>query len=52
MSSALVLPLIAALEESPESLGTSKWAFGGFAFVVLVGLLAVTLIFGKGRPHS
>jgi hypothetical protein len=49
MSSALVLPLIAALEGNP---GTSKWAFGIFTIVVLVGLLVITLIFGKGRPHS
>ncbi len=49
MSSALVLPLIVALESNP---GTSKWAFGIFAFLVLAALLVVTLIFGKGRPHS
>ena len=53
MSSALVLPLIVALEESnPEGVGMSKWAFGIFVFVTLVGLLVVTLILGKGRPHS
>jgi hypothetical protein len=53
MSSALVLPLIVALEESnAEGVGMSKWAFGIFTFVTLVGLLVVTLIFGKGRPHS
>jgi hypothetical protein len=53
MSSALVLPLIVAVEESnPEGVGMSKWVFGIFSFVVLVALLAITLIFGKGRPHS
>ncbi|HYU83932.1 MAG TPA: hypothetical protein VEK80_03920 [Kribbellaceae bacterium] len=53
MSTALVLPLIAAMEEAKsESLAESKWAFGIFAFVVLAGLLVITLIFGKGRPHS
>jgi hypothetical protein len=52
MSSALVLPLITAVEEASEGVGMSKWAFGIFAFVVLVGLLLITLIFGKGRPHS
>jgi hypothetical protein len=52
MSSALVLPLIVALSETPEGAGMSKWAYGIFSFVVLVGLLLVTLIFGKGRPHS
>ncbi|HZO64303.1 MAG: hypothetical protein ACRDP9_15610 [Kribbellaceae bacterium] len=53
MSSALVLPLIVALSEAePEGAGMSKWAFGIFVLVVLVGLLLVTLIFGKGRPHS
>jgi hypothetical protein len=52
MSSALVLPLIAALEKSTEGVGMSKWAFGIFAFAALAGLLAITLIFGKGRPHS
>jgi hypothetical protein len=49
MSSALVLPLIVALE---ESFGTSKWVFGIFTFLVLATLLVITLIFGKGRPHS
>jgi hypothetical protein len=48
MSSALVLPLIVAL----ESPGMSKWAFGIFTFVTLAALLVITLIFGKGRPHS
>ena len=52
MSSALVLPLIVAAAEKSEGVGMSKWAFGIFAFIVLVGLLLVTLIFGKGRPHS
>lgn len=52
MSSALVLPLIAAVEESSEGVGMSKWVFGISAFAILVGLLLVTLIFGKGRPHS
>ena len=49
MSSALVLPLIVALESNP---GMSKWAFGIFTFVVLAALLVITLIYGKGRPHS
>jgi hypothetical protein len=53
MSSALVLPLIVALSEAePEGAGMSKWVFGIFVLVVLGGLLLVTLIFGKGRPHS
>jgi hypothetical protein len=53
MSSALVLPLLLAVEAShSEGVGMSKWVFGVFTIVVLVGLLVVTLILGKGRPHS
>jgi hypothetical protein len=50
---ALLAPHLAALEEAAgESSGPSPWWYGLFALAVLVGLLAVTMILGKGRPHS
>ena len=30
----------------------SPWWYGGFALAVLVVMLLITLIMGKGRPHS
>lgn len=49
----LLLPQVAALEEaSVEASHISPWWYGGFALFVLVLLLAVTVIMGKGRPHS
>jgi hypothetical protein len=47
-----LVPLVTALEGAAEAEHISKWWFGGFAFVVFLLLLAVTLIMGKGRPHS
>ncbi len=48
-----LLPLLAAVEEAgSEAAHISPWWYGGFTLVVLVLLLAVTVIMGKGRPHS
>lgn len=49
----LLTPLVVALEEAAgDRSGPPAWAYGLFALVVLVGLLAITVILGKGRPHS
>ena len=49
----LLLPQLAVLEEAAsEASHISQWWYGGFALFVLVVLLAVTVIMGKGRPHS
>jgi hypothetical protein len=38
--------------EALRELPIPAWAFGLIAFVLLIGLLALTLAIGKGRPHS
>lgn len=48
----LLTPLLLALEEAAAGGQPSKWMFGLFALIVLSGLLAVTLILGKGRQQS
>jgi len=49
----LLTPLVVALEEAAGGhSGPPAWVYGLFALVVLGGLLLVTVIFGKGRPHS
>ena len=49
----LLVPQVAALEEANiEASHISPWWFGGFALFVLLLLLLVTVIMGKGRPHS
>ncbi|WP_328995817.1 hypothetical protein OG394_14255 [Kribbella sp. NBC_01245] len=48
----LLTPLLVALEEAAAGGQPSKWLFGLFALVVLFGLLAVTLILGKGRRQN
>lgn len=48
-----LVPQFAAVEEAAvDASHISKWWFGGFAMVVFLLLLAVTVIMGKGRPHS
>jgi hypothetical protein len=48
-----LLPLLAAVEEAGSEAGhISPWWYGGFSLFVLVALLAITVIMGKGRPHS
>jgi hypothetical protein len=48
-----LLPLLAAVEEAgSEAAHISPWWYGGFSLLVLVALLALTVIMGKGRPHS
>ena len=50
----LLVPQVAALAEAAgiETSHISPYWFGGFALFVLLLLLAVTVIMGKGRPHS
>ncbi|MER7244890.1 hypothetical protein [Kribbella sp. NPDC000426] len=48
----ILVPQVAALEGAVDTSHISKWWYGGFAFVVLLLLLLVTVIMGKGRPHS
>ncbi|HEY0620565.1 MAG TPA: hypothetical protein VGD15_23360 [Kribbella sp.] len=45
-----LLPQLGAA--AAEASVISPWWFGGFALFVLVLLLAITVIMGKGRPHS
>ncbi|WP_350277653.1 hypothetical protein [Kribbella sp. HUAS MG21] len=48
-----LVPLIAAVEAAAgEASHISKWWYGGFALFVLILLLVVTVVMGKGRPHS
>ena len=49
----LLLPQLAAVEEAASGAShISPWWYGGFALFVLVVMLLVTVIMGKGRPHS
>ncbi|HEU4946391.1 MAG TPA: hypothetical protein VFT31_04500 [Kribbella sp.] len=49
----LLVPQLAALEEAAgDKSDPSPWLFGLFSLVVLAALLAITVIMGKGRPHS
>ncbi|TDW23961.1 hypothetical protein [Kribbella kalugense] len=49
----ILVPQVAAIEAAAvEASHISKWWYGGFALVVFLLLLAVTVIMGKGRPHS
>jgi hypothetical protein len=48
-----LLPLLAVTQEGPvEASHISPWWYGGFTIFVLLLLLIVTVIMGKGRPHS
>jgi hypothetical protein len=50
---AYLLPQLAAAEEAAvEASHISPWWYGGFALFVLVVMLLVTVVMGKGRPHS
>lgn len=50
---ATFLPQLVAVEEaSKEASHISPYWYGGFALFVLVVMLLVTVILGKGRPHS
>ena len=40
------------LEAEAARLPIAAWGFGVIAFVLLLGLLALTWSIGKGRPHS
>jgi hypothetical protein len=49
----LLVPQVAAIQEAgAEASQISPWWYGGFALFVLVVLLLITVIMGKGRPHS
>ena len=48
----LLLPQLVALQEAGAKSQPSPFLFGGFALLVLVVLLAITVIMGNGRPHS
>lgn len=49
----LLLPHLAVAEDAAsEAAHISPWWYGGFSLVVLVALLVITMVFGKGRPHS
>jgi len=49
----LLVPQVAALEEAgTEASHISPYWYGGFALFVFVLLLVVTVVMGKGRPHS
>jgi hypothetical protein len=49
----LLAPQFVALEEAAgETSGPPPWLFGFFVLFVLLVLLAITVIMGKGRPHS
>ncbi|MEV6286461.1 hypothetical protein [Kribbella sp. NPDC051770] len=48
-----LLPQLAPLSEAAgEASHISPWWYGGFSLFVLVALLLLTVIMGKGRPHS
>jgi hypothetical protein len=48
-----LVPLIATADEAAVDVShISKWWYGGFALFVLLLLLVVTVVMGKGRPHS
>jgi hypothetical protein len=44
--------LLPASGEIVNELPFSVWAYGAVALVLFLALLAVTLSFGKGRPHA
>mgnify|MGYP006387439901 CR=1 FL=1 len=49
----LLLPQLAATEDAAEKAAQiSPWWYGGFSLAVLVVMLLITVIMGKGRPHS
>ncbi|WP_433020500.1 hypothetical protein [Kribbella sp. CA-294648] len=48
----LLLPHFAVADAAGEAAHISPWWYGGFSLFVLVGLLVITMVFGKGRPHS
>ncbi|GAA2813682.1 hypothetical protein [Kribbella solani] len=48
----ILVPQVAPVAAAAEASHISKWWFGGFTLFVLVLLLAITVIMGKGRPHS
>ena len=48
----MTLGLTLLQTEVERELPIDAWAFGVLGFVLLLGLLLLTLSIGKGRPHS
>jgi hypothetical protein len=48
----MTLGLTLLQTEAERKLPIDPWGFGVLAFVLLLGLLLLTLSIGKGRPHS
>jgi hypothetical protein len=48
----MLLGLTVLETEITRELPIPAWGFGLLAFVLLMGLLAITWTIGKGRPHS
>ncbi|HKH53971.1 MAG TPA: hypothetical protein VKA58_00805 [Propionibacteriaceae bacterium] len=48
----MTLGLTLLQTEVERELPIAAWAFGVLGFVLLLGLLLLTLSIGKGRPHS
>ena len=48
----MMLGFVLLEAEVVNELPAPAWVFGLIAFVLLVGLLLVTLAIGKGRTHS
>ena len=48
----MTLGLTLLESEAARELPIPAWGFGIIAFVLLMGLLALTWSIGKGRPHS
>jgi hypothetical protein len=48
----MTLGLTLLQTEAERKLPIDAWAFGVLAFLLLLGLLLLTLSIGKGRPHS
>lgn len=48
----MTLGLTLLQTEVERELPIPAWAFGVLGFVLLLGLLLLTLSIGRGRPHS
>lgn len=46
-----IVPMAAEAAEAAEE-GFPAWGYGAGALVILFGLLALTLLYGSGRPHT
>jgi hypothetical protein len=48
----MTLGLTLLQTEAERELPIAAWGFGVLGFLLLLGLLLLTLSIGKGRPHS